>query len=318
MRIWKTIANVIKRSNSEYGGKRQFLVQYWQIMKRGITIFACYIVIGMAINIGVAWICAARLNVTSNNVGSTIRFSPYSSEFWAWDIDIYETSGAIRIISHGYDSRDINYIYDKLGVDVSRKELELAFQQYFPSWNAIAANKANIPGWSRTNYPPKKKRRPDYAIEDARGWPFIAMKCRIDDVTIRWRMLEQSVMQNSSQIIEGIEIKNDLLIVKNISGDISEIIPLAKGDAVKNGILLSKENYSDIRTIPLCPVWPGFAINTLLYTGILWFLTLCPFQLRRQLRRHIRHRRGSCLKCGYDLNHADHKACPECGADNPS
>ena len=139
-------------------------------MKRGITIFTCYIVISMTINIGVAWICAARLNVTSNNLGSITRFSPNASEFWAWDINIYEISGAIRIISDGYDSRDINNIYDKLGVDVSCKELEVAFQQYLPSWNAIAANKVNLPLWSRTNYPPKINRKPDYAIEDDRGW----------------------------------------------------------------------------------------------------------------------------------------------------
>ena len=32
------------------------------------------------------------------------------------------------------------------------------------------------------------------------------------------------------------------------------------------------------------------------------------------LRRHIRRKRGLCVSCGYDLRHADHAACPECGA----
>ena len=27
----------------------------------------------------------------------------------------------------------------------------------------------------------------------------------------------------------------------------------------------------------------------------------------------IRRKRGHCIKCGYDLNHAPHKGCPECG-----
>lgn len=57
------------------------------------------------------------------------------------------------------------------------------------------------------------------------------------------------------------------------------------------------------------PIWPGIAINTFLYATLLWMLTLAPFQLRR----HIRRKRGACLKCGYDLNHADHDICPECG-----
>lgn len=61
--------------------------------------------------------------------------------------------------------------------------------------------------------------------------------------------------------------------------------------------------------VPFYPIWPGFAINTLLYSAIVWLLILCPFTVRRI----IRHKRGRCSKCGYDLNHADHDVCPECG-----
>ena len=72
-----------------------------------------------------------------------------------------------------------------------------------------------------------------------------------------------------------------------------------------------KQEYNDpfIDAFPFRPIWPGFAINTLLYAAFLWIFTLAPFQLRRI----IRNKRGSCLKCGYDLNHADHDICPECG-----
>ncbi len=62
------------------------------------------------------------------------------------------------------------------------------------------------------------------------------------------------------------------------------------------------------RALPLRPVWPGFTVNTLFYAGILWLLILA-FTLRRLIRR----RRGLCLACGYDLRHAEHEACPECG-----
>ncbi len=61
--------------------------------------------------------------------------------------------------------------------------------------------------------------------------------------------------------------------------------------------------------LPLRPIWPGFAINTLFYAAILWPLILGPFALRRLIRR----RRGLCPACGYDLRHAVHEACPECG-----
>ncbi len=62
--------------------------------------------------------------------------------------------------------------------------------------------------------------------------------------------------------------------------------------------------------VPLRPVWPGFAVNTLFYAAILWLAIPGPFALRR----HIRRRRGLCITCGYDIRHADHDACPECGA----
>ncbi len=68
--------------------------------------------------------------------------------------------------------------------------------------------------------------------------------------------------------------------------------------------------------LPVVPIWPGFAINTVFYAGILWLLFAGPFALRRRSRR----RRGLCVKCGYDLRGAgstggpDSVTCPECGA----
>ena len=65
--------------------------------------------------------------------------------------------------------------------------------------------------------------------------------------------------------------------------------------------------------LPLRPIWPGFAVNTLFYAAILWLLIPGPFALRRL----VRQRRGLCLACGYDLCHGEHEACPECGV-NPA
>ncbi|MCH8164831.1 MAG: hypothetical protein IH889_04415 [Planctomycetes bacterium] len=50
----------------------------------------------------------------------------------------------------------------------------------------------------------------------------------------------------------------------------------------------------------------GFFLNTLFYAVIL--------RLPLELRQFIRRKRGVCVACGYDLRHADHDACPECGA----
>ena len=67
--------------------------------------------------------------------------------------------------------------------------------------------------------------------------------------------------------------------------------------------------YKDNRLLAYLPIWPGFAINTLFYAGIVWLLIPGPFALRRLIRR----RRGLCPACGYDIRHGEHEACPECG-----
>ncbi len=59
--------------------------------------------------------------------------------------------------------------------------------------------------------------------------------------------------------------------------------------------------------LPLFPIWPGFAINTLFYAAILWLLLAAPFALRRRLRR----RRGLCPACGYRVGESP--VCTECG-----
>ena len=78
--------------------------------------------------------------------------------------------------------------------------------------------------------------------------------------------------------------------------------------AIKNPWITDNEQAFNF--IPYRPIWPGFAVNTLLYAAILW-VPFAPFALRQVLRR----RRGACLQCGYDLRHAEHEVCPECGAD---
>jgi hypothetical protein len=67
-------------------------------------------------------------------------------------------------------------------------------------------------------------------------------------------------------------------------------------------------------SLPLKPIWPGFAINTVFYAAVLWVLLALPGAVRRFVRR----RRGRCTRCDYDLRGqvADsngHILCPECG-----
>jgi hypothetical protein len=70
------------------------------------------------------------------------------------------------------------------------------------------------------------------------------------------------------------------------------------------------------RGIPLFPIWPGFALNTLFYAAIAWGLWRIPILIRR----HRRRIRGLCLKCAYNrAGLAPGARCPECGhAPSPS
>jgi hypothetical protein len=65
------------------------------------------------------------------------------------------------------------------------------------------------------------------------------------------------------------------------------------------------------RLLPLRPLWPGFAINTLLYAPIIWLLLFAPLALRRVIRRQ----RNLCERCGYPRGPST--ICSECGASLP-
>jgi hypothetical protein len=64
--------------------------------------------------------------------------------------------------------------------------------------------------------------------------------------------------------------------------------------------------------VPLLPLWPGFALNSLFYAT----LTFLLWSTLTVTRRTLRKRRGQCPACGYSrrgLPDAGAK-CPECGA----
>jgi hypothetical protein len=73
-------------------------------------------------------------------------------------------------------------------------------------------------------------------------------------------------------------------------------------------------SWLDRRALPLRPLWPGFAINTIFYAAVLWIVFAAPGVIKRLRRR----RRGQCIHCGYDLRGQSGSGngaqrCPECG-----
>ena len=121
---------------------------------------------------------------------------------------------------------------------------------------------------------------PHLRMEEACGWPLLSL---------RWYMLWPL---GQRELYGGIELGGTRQYVLRNGTSIAFPNPKASvGD----------------RTLPLIPIWPGFAVNTLFYAVVLWMLICGPFVLRR----FIRVKRGRCVKCGYPMGES--AACSECG-----
>ena len=71
-------------------------------------------------------------------------------------------------------------------------------------------------------------------------------------------------------------------------------------------------NWTDFNhSVPLRPLWPGFALNTVFYALLLWPLLAAPGIVRR--RRRLK--RGLCPACAYPIGTSP--VCTECGKELP-
>jgi len=61
--------------------------------------------------------------------------------------------------------------------------------------------------------------------------------------------------------------------------------------------------------LPLKPYWPGFLIDTAIYSSIWFGILIFPTTFRHHLRTH----QNRCTTCGYNLHNLKSNRCPECG-----
>jgi len=59
--------------------------------------------------------------------------------------------------------------------------------------------------------------------------------------------------------------------------------------------------------IPIAPIWPAFAFNTVIYALAIWLVCFLPVGIRRM----IRTMRGLCPACAYPIGSS--AVCTECG-----
>jgi len=120
---------------------------------------------------------------------------------------------------------------------------------------------------------------------ELRGWPCRTLWCQFGSAPSGYRGLSDLNDANRAAVTGGIELQQR---TRRLFGP--QIYKVA---------------------LPLRPIWPGFAINTLFYAAVLWVLFAGPFALRRMIRR----RRGQCQRCAYPIG--TNERCTECGAALP-
>ena len=138
---------------------------------------------------------------------------------------------------------------------------------------------ASLPWWSTMGRgvvsPTGSGPMPPVLVEDARGWP-------LRSLSSSFQLRYTPGITTSG--IEGIRVHS----------------------ATRPGLRWLKP-----RVLPIHPIWPGFAFNTMFYAGVSWLLICGPFALRRL----IRVKRGRCPTCAYPMGQSD--VCSECGKPLP-
>lgn len=243
-------------------------------MKRHFTKFLIFIIIGAIINICIAWAISLNNKWWTSAVWSTgINWTSDN------DDDIPNQWEFIRVQRFGAQgvsswSSRANQV---LQVHASIAFDDLPINESIGHWPADDPHPSDLPHWA---WPRRwfTFSEPDDSFnirqEFATGWPLLSLRSA--------HTINVSAVGSTSKWAGCLRTPN-----------------------------WSRDNFPGT-FVPLYPIWPGFAINTLIYSAIVWILVIVPFAARRITRR----KRGVCFKCGYDLRHADHIVCPECGTPN--
>jgi hypothetical protein len=210
----------------------------------------------------------------------------------AWTAAILESSdGSLDcMIEGGLFHPEERSRYADAGICVQRtawrSRLSIVFADYEGGWRDVPSLDAEVPTWAdallteRAIAQLRERHVGRERFVEAAGWPCLGMS---GSFAVEW----------TGSIASCTVIEHDCAVV---------LPPRLKRWATYAGMS---------RLLPLRPIWPGFAINTLFYAGILWLLFAAPFALRR--RRRIK--RGLCPACGYPVG--DSPVCTECGRPFP-
>jgi len=260
-------------------------------MKRRLTQIALFLVLGAIVNVAVAWV-GCRWIPVDPVVARTIV--PPGGLIQMYSVDELPPRGGV-FVAQIADVEWLNMTQAQIAPanSYSRVEFEPIARSTLVDYDRFRYTDESVDATLASFFPIGRY----FAVRVRAGWP---MKSLCGGIADRRVIAGEPVGDPDTGIIAK---ATDLPLL--IGG--SRVTAFTLGQSVP----ASTGQFGLI--LPYRPLWPGFAINTVFYAGILWGLLAVPFALRRWRRI----RRGLCPKCAYDLRGRppkDAEKCPECGS----
>ncbi len=236
-------------------------------MRRRIFIAVIFLLAGAVVNVAVAWGCTTLTSFSSNNYRFDFR-------------DVVPRKGDVAGFSHVLimdESRGLAFGHDVVVRTSSRSFFVVPDEA---SYAASGSWTADVLAYST-------RQQPVGTIAIRAGLPLRCLGARV--------------------IVRQPKDRPPLI---NIAPDIMQLSTTGQREYVHAWLLPKRLGFFQRRGVeflPIRPIWPGFAVNTLLYATVLWLLICGPFLLRR----FIRVKCGRCVKCGYLVGES--AVCTECG-----
>ena len=242
-------------------------------MKWRLITLGLFLLLGAIINIAVAWGCVLNdPSSPSPKHWNEVSVSDDEWRDWRWLTFTSKTAFGRARARCHFHGKDAR-VRGGFGYRVPQPALE-----------------ASVASWSLPTLPcPADDTTAMYdRIVDMSGWPCLALRSS-------W----ESKLANPDSV-------NDWLWRAN--GKIACPFGIKLSDRPEPGSF----DQASPRILPLRPIWPGFAINTVFYVATLWLLFAAPFRMHRVIRRRLRIKRGVCPACAYPIGNSP--VCTECGA----
>ena len=237
-------------------------------MKRRLLKLGLLVLAGAIINVAVAWGLALW---RFDNPKNYIRDLPRQSDTQWWDQHVKGITGHPLLLSQGNDNAGFTWLF-LTGADPAI--MQVGFQKDRLREIRITQNQYQL----------------DHAILIQSGWP--ARSLHGEEVRLGVTSTGPSPPQF---LIADLNNPTFVFSTKKTFHYSSIAFPQPSSFARVS------------RFIPMGSVWPGFAINTILYAVIAWLLFTAP----RSLRHWWRIKRGQCPACAYPVGTSD--VCTECG-----